>query len=140
MVQLLGDNWTCLNTYVIDGTPYAMKVARTVQTGRNPKGQTRNGEITLRLDKAEYTVDEDITISGTVIKDKIGLADVDITLKLIDNEGQVILVEQIKTDVNGKFTDTFKVPEETEAGIYALTVKANDPVNKSQEKKITIVS
>lgn len=117
-----------------------MKVARTVQTGRNPKGQTRNGEITLRLDKTEYAADEDITISGTVIKNKVGLADVDITLKLTDYEGRVILVEQIKTDVNGKFTDTFKVPEETEAGIYALTVKANDPVNKSQEKKITIVS
>ena len=84
-------------------------------------------------------MDEDITISGSVLRGEAGLADIDITLKLTDDEGQVVSVGQIKTDTKGEFAHTFKVPVGTEAGTYTLTVKANDPVNRSKEERIAIV-
>ena len=96
--------------------------------------------LNAKLDRAEYTVDEDISISGAVLEGEIGLADVDITLKLTDDKEQIVSVEQIKTNAEGEFTHTFKVPEGTEAGTYILTVKANEPVNESREEKIIIVN
>lgn len=92
------------------------------------------------IDKKEYTVDEDIILTGTVLKDKIGLANVDITLKLIDKEDNElpITVEQMKTDENGKFTYTFKIPEGTNLGEYVLIVKANEPLDEKIECNLTI--
>lgn len=92
------------------------------------------------IDKKEYTVDEDIILTGTVLKDKIGLANVDITLKLIDKEDNElpITVEQMKTDKDGKFTYTFKIPEGTNLGEYVLIVKANEPLDEKIECNLTI--
>lgn len=122
-----------------------MKVARTVRTGRNPKGQTRDGEgeefiFNTKLDKTEYTVDEDITISGSVIRSKTKLTDIDITFKFTDNKGQVVSVGQVKTNTKGEFTHIFRVPVGTEVGTYTLTIKANTPENQSREETVTIVS
>lgn len=93
----------------------------------------------VQLDKTEYKVDEDITVSGTVLKGEVGLAGIDITLKL-GNEN-IISVEQIKTNEKGEFTHTFQVPAGTEAGTYTLTVQANigDKDVLRKELKLNIV-
>lgn len=92
------------------------------------------------IDKKEYTVDEDIVLSGTVLKENKGLADVDITLKLIGEEDKELLltVDQFKTDKDGKFTYTFKIPEGTNIGEYILIVKANEPIDEKIECNLTI--
>jgi uncharacterized protein YfaS (alpha-2-macroglobulin family) len=61
-------------------------------------------------------------------------------LKLTDDKGQLVSVEQTQTNAKGELTHTFKVPVETKVGTYTLTVKANDPVNELREEKITIVN
>lgn len=91
-----------------------------------------------KLDKAQYAIDEDITITGTLLEGETKLNDVCITLKLQDKKGEVVSVEQIQTDKDGKFKHTFNVPEESEAGTYTLIIKANAPVNESTEEKLII--
>lgn len=95
-----------------------------------------NYRLIVELDKNEYDIDEIITLSGRVLKNNVGLKDIDITLKLGDIP---ITVEQVKTDENGQFTVKFTVPETTKEGQYKLIVKANEPVNLYKELNIKLL-
>lgn len=53
-------------SHIIEESPYAMKVACTVRTGRNPNGQTRNGEPAISTGENPFLVtsdDENITFA-----------------------------------------------------------------------------
>lgn len=93
------------------------------------------------LDKNKYGVDEDIKVSGKVLKDNKGLEGVDITSKMIDSNGkELILVDQIKTNRTGEFKTSFKVPEGLNIGEYKLIIKANNPINVFVEKPFSITN
>lgn len=96
--------------------------------------------IEVELDKEKYTIDEAITVYGKAFEDGIGLPNIDITLRLQDEDGEeTITVGQLKTDNTGGFNYSFKVPEDTELGKYKLILKANQPVNKFLELWIEII-
>lgn len=97
--------------------------------------------LTAKLDKDKYyTVGEKITVSGKVIKDKAGLKNLDITLKVSNINGkETLTVEQCKSDENGDFVFTFSLPEEVSAGKYRVIVKANEPINKSIEMNFELI-
>lgn len=111
----------------------------------------------------QYKADEVITVSGRVLYKGKGVPNVDITLKLESkvegvDEGEtensfiteLIWVEQLTTgegsnepdattDEAGEFICDFQLPEGTEPGKYTLTVKANEPVNKSTTLDFEVV-
>lgn len=125
---------------VVYTVTYKEQEAKTVEIvikGTKEPEPTPEYTFNAQLDKEQYTVNEDITVSGKVLKGEVGLADVDITLKL--GETEIITVEQIKTNEKGEFTHTFQVPEGTKAGTYKLTVKANDPVNMTKVLDLVLV-
>lgn len=124
--------------YTITYKEQEAKTVEIVVKGTNEPEPTLEYTFNAELDKTEYNVDEDIIVSGTVLKGEVGVADVDITLKL--GETEIITVDQIKTNEKGEFAHTFSVPEGTEAGTYKLTVKANDPVNESKVLDLVLVS
>ncbi|WP_142413375.1 MG2 domain-containing protein [Hathewaya massiliensis] len=118
--------------------------------GKEVKGKGKDNKVTLqpekslytfnsKLDKTQYKVEDDITISGVLLDGETALDKVDITLKIENKKGEMVSVEQTQTDKDGKFKHTFNVPEELEAGTYILTIKANNPVNQSIEEKLIIV-
>lgn len=97
-------------------------------------------KFNVELDKVEYTLNESIIVNGQVLKENIGLSNVDITLRLQDyDRKEIITVEQLKTDITGKFICSFKVPEVTKIGKYYLILKANEPLNDSLEFIIEII-
>lgn len=117
--------------------------------GKQVKGEGKDKEVKLEVSKSPYTfntaldkegygVNDDITISGSLLEGEKALANVDISLKVTDFSGNIITVEQLVTDDQGKFQHTFKVPEETEVGKYTITIKAHNPVNESMEEKLVI--
>lgn len=101
----------------------------------NPKDALYS--FTAELNKEQYHIDEEITLTGKAIKSKTGLKDIDITIKAEDID--LIFAEQLKTDDNGYFEVIFQVPENTAPGIYKLVVKANNPVNKFITLDLVIV-
>ena len=54
-------------------------------------------------------------------------------------EEELVTVDQVKTDENGEFETTLKLPENTEPGQYKLTVQANTPVNKSLVLELEVI-
>ncbi|CAK7062487.1 S-layer homology domain-containing protein [Tissierella sp.] len=121
----------------IDGktATYTIKIkAKEVEKPEEPI----NYEFVAELDKKDYTVDEDITLSGRTLKNNIGINSVDITLKLVDDEENLITLDQIHTRTDGKLIYTFQVPEETAGGVYKLTVKAGDPLSKALKFDLVI--
>lgn len=93
-----------------------------------------------QLNKTQYTVDENITLEGILFKENMGVGKVDIALKITDKDGNLVSVEQVGTDKDGKFKCTFNLPEEIEEGTYIVTIKANTPVNEVLEEKLVIVA
>ena len=97
-------------------------------------------DLTARLDKTKYNIEDDLIITGRVLKDKTGLNNIDITAKLVDISGiETITVGQVKTNSNGDFVIIFKLPEGTPAGKYKVIVKANAPLNKSLELNLEVI-
>lgn len=125
-------------TFIIDGTPYAVKVARTVWTYTKFERIVRDGEevFTAKLDKGSYSKDEGIVVSGKVISNNA--LGTDITLKMADADGTPIVVDQNKVDKDGNYQFEFKVPEDIVSGTYKLTLKANDPFNKLKVLELKI--
>lgn len=97
-------------------------------------------EIKAELDKEKYTLDEGINLRGQVLEGNIGLANVDITLRLEGYDGiELITVGQFKTGEDGGFNYSFKVPELIEAGKYNLVLKVNEPVNRFLQFSMEII-
>ena len=94
-------------------------------------------EANLDKEDAKYTIDEEIIVSGIVQFKGVGLKDVDITMKL--GEEELVTVDQVKTDENGEFETKLELPENTEPGQYKLTVQANTPVNKSLVLELEVI-
>lgn len=91
------------------------------------------------LNKTEFNIGEDITITGKALKDESGLANVHIAITVVTDGNQLVTMNEVTTDKNGEFSHTFKVPKETEAGTYKLKVQANQPVNKAVELDLVMV-
>lgn len=97
-------------------------------------------EIKAELDKEKYTLDERINLKGQVLEGNIGLANVDITLRLEGYDGiELITVGQFKTGEDGGFNYSFKVPELIESGKYNLVLKVNEPVNRFLQFSMEII-
>lgn len=94
----------------------------------------KEGEIVtgldVTIDKAEYHIDEDIILRGIVLKENLGLEDIDITLKIEGEEG-IVLVEQLKTDKDGKVSYIFKMPSDSTGGEYTIVIKEQEHVNET---------
>lgn len=97
-------------------------------------------KVNIELDKEKYMLNEIIAISGEVLENNVGLSDIDITLKLQNNDGkEMITVDQLKTNEMGGFGHTFMVPEDTILGDYKLIFKINEPLNRLLEFDIEII-
>ncbi len=96
--------------------------------------------IDVKLNKESYTIDEMITVTGNILEGDTALHNVDITLKLQDEEGKdIISVDQLKTDNTGRFSYSFKVPEDTMLGKYKLILKLNEPIDRFLEFPIELI-
>lgn len=89
-------------------------------------------EFEATLDKEIYEIDEEIGLTGVVSKENVELENIDITLKVERTEG-IVLVEQLITANDGKFSSAFKMPEDITEGQYKITIKCHEPVNKTTE-------
>ncbi len=95
--------------------------------------------IDVKLDKESYTIDEMITVTGNILEGDTALHSVDITLKLQDEEKDIISVDQLRTDNTGSFSYSFKVPEGTMLGKYKLILKLNKPIDRFLEFPIELI-
>lgn len=96
--------------------------------------------VDVKLDKERYAIDEIITVTGKILEGETLLHNVDITLKLQDDaENELISVDQLKTDENGNFSYSFKVPVGTKLGKYELILKLNEPINRFLEFPIQLI-
>lgn len=93
--------------------------------------------LNVSIDKEEYNIDEDIILKVTALKENLGLEDIDITMKIEGEEG-IMLVEQLKTDKNGKVSYIFKMPSDSTAGEYTIVIKGQEPVNETVRINFTI--
>lgn len=96
--------------------------------------------IDVKPDKERYTIDEMITVTGEILEGETALYNVDITLKLQDEGGKgIISVAQLKTDENGSFSYSFRVPEDIKLGKYKLILKLNQPIDRFLEFPIELI-
>lgn len=89
-------------------------------------------DLEVTIDKEQYNIDEEIKLAGVVAKENIELENIDITLKIEGEEG-IILVEQLMTDKDGKFSYIFKMPVDSMEGNYKIVFKGHEPLNKTIE-------
>lgn len=97
-------------------------------------------KVNIELDKEKYMLNETIAIRGEVLRNNVGLSDIDITLKLQNKDGnEMITVDQLKTNEVGGFSHTFMVPKDTILGDYKLIFKINEPLNRFLEFDVEII-
>lgn len=109
------------------------------RTDKDLKARDAFYSFTASLDKEEYDLDDKVTLTGQVLKLEEGLSGIDITVK-IEKDGDLVNVGQFETDDNGEFEHIFTVPADLEAGTYLLTVKANEPVERTVVLDLVILA
>lgn len=89
-------------------------------------------DFDVKIDKGQYNIDEEIKLTGLASRERLGLENVDITLKVVGEEG-LILVEQLITGDGGRFSYTFNMPSDSIAGRYTIIIKGQEPINETVE-------
>ncbi len=83
--------------------------------------------VTLDLSAVNGKVTDEITASGTAD------ADTWISIKIVDAQGNIVYFDAVKSDTNGKYSNTFKIPN-VEAGILNVVAGyGKNIVNKTLE-------
>lgn len=87
------------------------------------------------LSQYSYDINALNTLSGEVKKAGKGVANIAITVRMFDSDKAEIpvMIDELKTDANGRFSYDFSMPAGAVAGKYTIRIYANDPVDKAVE-------
>lgn len=87
------------------------------------------------LSQYSYDINALNTLSGEVKKAGKGVANITITVRMFDSDKAEIpvMIDELKTDANGRFSYDFSMPAGAVAGKYTIRIYANDPVDKAVE-------